>query len=199
MYVLLPISPLEKVLQLLFWTAFFIWGTKKVVAGRVGQVVVLYSNGCMGICLGGLSICHLRWVVILQKWLLGQVWLYIYFYSIHICINTVHAELKILFQLPMALLLLHSCFFFIWNAHLTIWIINGATTFIWMINSATLINTNSKWIKKNLLEFILTSVGLAWHGWLFKDTYFMGIFKLETNNSPKLPIEQMLNNPINIF
>ena len=111
LYVLLSISPLEKVLQLLFWTVFFIWGTKKVVAGCVGQVVVLYSNGCMGICLGGLSIGHLRWVVILQKWLLGQVWLYMYFYSIHICINTVHPELKILFQLPMALLLLHSCFF----------------------------------------------------------------------------------------
>ena len=26
-----------------------------MVAGRVRQVVVLYSNDCMGICLGGLS------------------------------------------------------------------------------------------------------------------------------------------------
>ena len=94
-----------------FGLFFSFGGQKKLVAGRIGQVVVLYSNGCMGICLGRLSIGHLRWVVILQKWLLGQVWLYMYFYSIHICISTVHPELKILFQLPMALLLLHSCFF----------------------------------------------------------------------------------------
>ena len=35
---------------------FFFWETKKVVAGRVRQVVVLYSNDCVGICLCGLSI-----------------------------------------------------------------------------------------------------------------------------------------------
>ena len=34
---------------------FFIWETKKVVAGRVRQVVVLYSNDCIEICLGRLS------------------------------------------------------------------------------------------------------------------------------------------------
>ena len=45
---------------------FFIWGTKKVVAGRVRQVVVLYSNNCMGVCLGGLSIGRLRRVVALN-------------------------------------------------------------------------------------------------------------------------------------
>ena len=44
---------------------FFIWETKKVVAGRVRQVVVLYSNDCMGICLGGLNIGRLRRVVVL--------------------------------------------------------------------------------------------------------------------------------------
>ena len=31
-----------------------------MVAGRVRQVVVLYSNDCMGICLGGLSIGRLK-------------------------------------------------------------------------------------------------------------------------------------------
>ena len=31
---------------------FFIWEAKKVVADRVRLVVVLYSNYCMGICLG---------------------------------------------------------------------------------------------------------------------------------------------------
>ena len=38
----------------------FIWETKKVVTGRVRQVVVLYSNDCMGICSGGPSIGRLR-------------------------------------------------------------------------------------------------------------------------------------------
>ena len=37
---------------------------KKVIAGRVRQVVVLYSNNCMGICLGGLSISRCREAVV---------------------------------------------------------------------------------------------------------------------------------------
>ena len=37
-----------------------------MVAGRVRQVVVLYSNDCTGICLGGLNIsCRLKRVVVL--------------------------------------------------------------------------------------------------------------------------------------
>ena len=52
---------------------FFIWETKKVVAGRVRQVVVLYSNDCMGICLGRLSTGRLRLVVILKRWSFEQV------------------------------------------------------------------------------------------------------------------------------
>ena len=52
---------------------FFIWETKKVVAGRVKQVVVLYSNDCTGICWGGLSIGRLRRVVVLQRWSSEQV------------------------------------------------------------------------------------------------------------------------------
>ena len=44
---------------------FFIWETKKVVAGRVKQVVVLYSNNCTGIHLSGLSIGHFRRAVVL--------------------------------------------------------------------------------------------------------------------------------------
>ena len=35
--------------------AFGIWETKKVVAGRVKQVVVLYSNDCTGIRWVGIS------------------------------------------------------------------------------------------------------------------------------------------------
>ena len=52
------------VLQLLFYRGFFSFGSqKKVVAGRVRQVVVLYSNDWMGICLGGLSIGRFTEVV----------------------------------------------------------------------------------------------------------------------------------------
>ena len=48
-YALLPISPLDKILQWLLWTSFFsLWGLKKVVTGRVIGVVILYSN-CIGI------------------------------------------------------------------------------------------------------------------------------------------------------
>ena len=39
---------------------FFHLGDKKAVAGRVKQVVVLYSNNCTGIRWGGLSIGRLR-------------------------------------------------------------------------------------------------------------------------------------------
>ena len=48
-------------------------GQKKVVAGHVRQVVVLYSNDGMGICLGGLSIGCLRRVVVLQRSSFEQV------------------------------------------------------------------------------------------------------------------------------
>ena len=48
-----------------------------MVAGCIRQVVVLYSNNCMGICLGGRSTGHLKEVVILKRWLFEQVWLYI--------------------------------------------------------------------------------------------------------------------------
>ena len=54
---------------------FFIWETKKVVAGHVKRMIVLYSNGCTGICLGGLSIGRLRQVVILQRWSSEHDWL----------------------------------------------------------------------------------------------------------------------------
>ena len=53
---------------------FFVWETKKkVVAGRVRQVVVLYSNDCTRICLGALRIGRLRRVVVLQRWSFEQV------------------------------------------------------------------------------------------------------------------------------
>ena len=38
---------------------FFHLGDRIKVAGRVKQVVVLYSNDCKGICLDGLSISRL--------------------------------------------------------------------------------------------------------------------------------------------
>ena len=44
---------------------FFCLVDKKMVAGCVGQVVVLYSHDCMGICLGGLNIGRLKLVVVL--------------------------------------------------------------------------------------------------------------------------------------
>ena len=43
---------------------FFHLVDKKVVAGLVRQVVVVYSNDCMGICVGGLSIGRLIEVVV---------------------------------------------------------------------------------------------------------------------------------------
>ena len=43
----------------------FLLGDKKMVGDHVKQVVVLYSNNFMGICLGGLNIGCLRGVVIL--------------------------------------------------------------------------------------------------------------------------------------
>ena len=54
---------------------FFIWETKKVVAGRVKQVVVSYSNDCTGIHWGRLSIGRLRRMVVLQRWSSEQIWL----------------------------------------------------------------------------------------------------------------------------
>ena len=43
----------------------FISGVKKSGPGRVRQVVVLYINNCIGICLSELCIGHLREVVVL--------------------------------------------------------------------------------------------------------------------------------------
>ena len=57
------ISSLGKVVVLDMF--FYIWETKIVVAGRVRQVVILYSNDFIGICLGSFSIGHLRQVVVL--------------------------------------------------------------------------------------------------------------------------------------
>ena len=63
---LFPISLLEQVFKWLFYIGFFSFGRqKKVVAVRVKQVVILYSNNCTGIRWGGLSIGSLRQVVVL--------------------------------------------------------------------------------------------------------------------------------------
>ena len=37
-------------------------------------------------------------------------------------------------------------------------------------------------LKRVSTEFILTSVGLAWHGCLFRDTNFMSALELEANS-----------------
>ena len=52
-----------KFLVVLLDRLFFIWKTKKVVAGHIKQVAVLYCSDRMGICLGRLSIGYLRQVV----------------------------------------------------------------------------------------------------------------------------------------
>ena len=44
-----------------------------MVAGRIRQVVVLYSNDCMGIGLGGLSVGRFRQVAVLGRWSFEQV------------------------------------------------------------------------------------------------------------------------------
>ena len=56
-----------------FRQAFFHLGDKKVIAGCVEKVVILNSNDCIGIGLGGLSIGPLRRVVVLQRWLSEHV------------------------------------------------------------------------------------------------------------------------------
>ena len=61
---LFPISLFDKVFQWLFQINFFSFGRqKKVVAGRVKQVVVLFSNDCTGIRRGILSA-----LVVLDEW-----------------------------------------------------------------------------------------------------------------------------------
>ena len=63
MYV--PITSLHKVFSGCFKQVCFHLGDKKVIAGRLRQVVVLFGNDCMEICLGELSIDPLRRVVAL--------------------------------------------------------------------------------------------------------------------------------------
>ena len=60
---LFPVICWVKVCSDCFKQVFFHFGDKKVVAGCVRQVVVLYSNNCMGICLGRLSAGRLRLVI----------------------------------------------------------------------------------------------------------------------------------------
>ena len=50
------VSQILKFFSGCFRQVFYHFGDKKVVTGHVKQLVVLYSNDCMGICLGGLSV-----------------------------------------------------------------------------------------------------------------------------------------------
>ena len=43
------------------------------------------------------------------------------------------------------------------------------------------------------------STCLVLHGRLFKDTYFIRIFELEANDSPKNTVVRVINNLISIF
>ena len=52
-------------------------------------------------------------------------------------------------------------------------------------------------IKKVSSGFILTTVGLAWHGRMLKVKHFVG--SLEGNDPLKLTCSKTLNNPINIL
>ena len=61
-YICFPFLCQIKLCSGCFRQVFFIWETIKVIAGRVRQVVVLYSNNCMRIWLGGCSIGRLRQV-----------------------------------------------------------------------------------------------------------------------------------------
>ena len=49
------------------------------------------------------------------------------------------------------------------------------------------------------LKFVLASVDLALHGWLFRDTYFIRPSELEANDSTKISFVQNLNNPIKVY
>ena len=70
-YVCIPFLHWIKFCSNCFRQIFLYLGDKKVVDSRVRQVVVLYSNDCMGICLGLLSIVHLRLVVAFRGSLLN--------------------------------------------------------------------------------------------------------------------------------
>ena len=68
-----------------FRKVLFIWKTKKVVAGCVRQVIVLYSNDCMRICLSGLSIDRLIELVI-RTGLIIYIYMYIYIH-VSVCVQ----------------------------------------------------------------------------------------------------------------
>ena len=100
---------------------------------------------------------------------------------------------KNLFPLLLTLNYILLQFYFIWNRYSNIWIITSVTT------STTLVNTDSKWIFMHRLypEFISTSVDIAWHGQLLRDTRFIHPLELEIN-MPKLPFVRAFSNPINM-
>ena len=102
---------------------------------------------------------------------------YIYFCLIYL--PMIHAELSILFHLPLTLnlILLHLHIFYVLReTYSSIWVISRITT------STTLVNTDNKWIIKSIIRVkTLIRLGLGWQGWLFKDTHYImpGISPLE--------------------
>ena len=97
----------------------------------------------------------------------------------------------VLFTLKLNLILLSS--YFLFYLEQSKWIIKSTTTLTMFINA------NINRTKKVLLEFLLASIGLAMHGWFFRDTHFVDPSKLKANDSPTFFIVQTLNNLINVF
>ena len=97
----------------------------------------------------------------------------------------IHTKQKILFHL-------RSKFYLTWKICWSILIISSIAT------STTYINTGSKWITK-FIRVYTSSLGLTWHGQLFRDTRFIRPLELESNVSLKRLVVKELNNPINIF
>ena len=95
-----------------------------------------------------------------------------YFHLIYIYTHMIHAELKILFYLPLTLNTCYIHIFLFWTK---------TRVYIWSIVlqlTPRLLTLNSIWIKRGSLELTLTSVGLAWHGRLFKRSTFCRSFRI---------------------
>ena len=97
---------------------------------------------------------------------------HIHFHLIYIYTHMIHAELKILFYLPLTLNTCYIHIFLFWTK---------TRVYIWSIVlqlTPRLLTLNSIWIKRGSLELTLTSVGLAWHGRLFKRSTFCRSFRI---------------------
>ena len=97
----------------------------------------------------------------------------------------IHDEIIVVFHL-LPLFTTSMLFYFICTANSSIWVINSDTI------STIHINTDGIWIKKSFIRVYINKC------WLSTTQYFIGLFELETNESPKRII-QVFNNSINNF